>query len=114
MKKNMTETTLTVTTATLTLSSVAKHGTIAIFGALAHSIRAHRDGQSKGLMDFALLTIMSSFSGVIFALVALNTFGNEYITLAAAGAGGFLGVEGLTMLAEKIRDSLSDFITKRP
>lgn len=97
-------------TAALTVGTIGKHGAIAFFGAITHAIRAHRDGSSKGILDFFLLTVMSSFAGVIFALVALHTFENEYITLAAAGSGGFLGVEGLTYLAAKIRDSISNAI----
>ncbi len=90
----------------ITAQAVIGHGILASFGALAHSINAHRKGQSKNLTDFFLLTIMSSFSGLIFALLALYYFDNQYITLAAAGSGGFLGVEGLTIIASKIRDIL--------
>ena len=100
-----------VSVSAFALSSVAKHGLIAAFGALAHAINAHRAGKTKGLLDFCLLTVMSSFSGVIFALVALHLFGNQYITLAAAGSGGFLGVEGLTILSAKIRDVLANTLT---
>ena len=91
-------------------STVFKHGVLACTGAVAHAIQAHRTGRSKGLLDFILLSIMSSFSGVVFALLALNTFQNEYITLASAGIGGFLGVEGLTMISGKLKDSISQFI----
>lgn len=98
-------------TATLTIGTILKHGFLALFGALAHAINMHRNGQSKGFMDFVLLAVMSSFSGVIFALLALQFFNNEYITLAAAGSGGFLGVEGLTVLATKMRDTLAGFFT---
>lgn len=97
-------------TAGFTFGTIYQHGVLAFFGAVAHAIKAHRTGQSKGLMDFVLLTVMSSFSGVIFALLALHFFDNEYMTLAAAGAGGFLGVEGLTVLAGKIRDTIADAI----
>jgi len=51
---------------------------------------------------------MSSFSGVVFALTALYIFDSQYFTLAAAGAGGFLGVEGLSMLALKLKDMLGN------
>ena len=102
----MTEPTLTA----ITFSTMAKHGGLALFGAVAHALRAHRNGSSKGFLDFVLLTIMSSFSGIVFALIALHTFDSEYMTLAAAGSGGFLGVEGLTLLAVKIRDALGNII----
>lgn len=91
---------------------MVKHGIIALFGAMAHAINAHRKGTSKGILDFLLLTVMSSFSGVIFALLALQFFHNEYLTLAAAGSGGFLGVEGLTFVSFKMRAILINFLTK--
>lgn len=94
------------------LGAVVAHGTIAVFGAVVHASQAHRTGQSKGLVDFFLLTIMSSFSGLIFALVAFQFFDNPYMTLAIAGSGGFLGVEGLTFLAAKIRDVLGGMLSK--
>ena len=94
----------------VTTGAIFTHGALAIFGALAHAINAHRNGKSKGWLDFLLLTIMSSFSGVVFALLALHLFDNQYMTLAASGAGGFLGVEGLTILATKVRDALGNVI----
>lgn len=100
-----------ITTA-LTIGTIVKHGILAFFGAMVHAISAHRSGKSKGIMDFFLLTVMSSFSGVIFALIALQFFNNEYLSLAAAGSGGFLGVEGLSVLASKIRDQLASFLSK--
>jgi len=99
--------------ASITIGAFVKHMLLASFGALAHAINAHRLGQTKGLMDFLLLTILSSFSGVMFALIAMYLTHNEYMTLAAAGSGGFLGVEGLTLLTTKVRDTLADAITKK-
>lgn len=92
------------------LGNVIAHGTIAFFGAITHAAVAHRRGESKGVVDFFLLTVMSSFSGIVFALVSFQFFDNPYMTLAITGAGGFLGVEGLTVLAEKIRDAVGDAI----
>jgi hypothetical protein len=47
---------------------------------------------------------MSSFSGVMFALLGLYMFGDSsYLTMAMAGTGGFLGVEGMTMVVDHVR-----------
>lgn len=79
------------------------HGLLAIFGAFTHAASAHREGKSKTFMDFVLLTIMSSFSGVMFALMGFHFFGQgSYITLAMAGTGGFMGVEGMTWVVKVI------------
>lgn len=87
---------------TLGASIFVKHGTIALFGAIAHAINAHRAGESKTFLDFILLTILSSFSGIIFALLAVHMFEDGYITLAIAGSGGYIGVEGLSMISKKL------------
>jgi hypothetical protein len=47
----------------------------------------------------------------MFALVALYMFPDQhYLTLAMAGTGGFLGVEGMTLIIERVRQ----LITKAP
>ena len=91
----------------LPYSSLLAHGVIAVFGAIVHAAKAYRLGKSKSWLDFVTLTVMSSFSGVIFALIALHTFHDqEYITLAIAGTGCFLGVEGMTFIVDKVRTIL--------
>lgn len=94
------------------VGQVIMHGLVAFFGAITHAIRAHRNGQSKGFVDFILLTIMSSFSGLIFSLLALQMTENLYYSLAAAGAGGFLGVEGLAFVSDLIKNALSQSLKK--
>jgi hypothetical protein len=80
------------------------HGGFALFGAIVHASQAHRTGKSKTLADFAILVVMSSFSGVMFSLVAIYYFPQDtYLTMAMAGTGGFLGVEGMSILVDKLR-----------
>ncbi len=86
--------------------SIVGHGLIAVFGGAVHSLNAHRMGQTKGIWDIIVLSIISSFCGIIFSLIALYFFDNQYITLACAGCGGYLGTEGLSVIAEKVRDVL--------
>lgn len=84
---------------------IIAHGIIALFGAFVHASRVYRNGGTKNALDFAILTIMSSFSGVMFSLLGLHYFGeSSYLTLALAGTGGFLGVEGMTFVVTFIRD----------
>jgi flavodoxin len=88
----------------ITTAQVAVHGSLALFGAVVHASKAYRDGKSKTWVDFFTLTIMSSFSGVMFALVGLYFFADQvYLSTAMAGVGGFLGVEGLTLVIDKLR-----------
>lgn len=76
---------------------ILMHGMIAIFGALVHALDANRKGHTKSPLDFLALTVMSSFTGAIFALLALYFLPDqEYLTTAIAGTGGYLGIEGMT------------------
>lgn len=92
----------------LPTSSIATHAAMALFGALTHALSAHRKGESKTLSDFVALIIMSSFSGVMFSLVSMHMFGgDEYVTLAMAGTGGFLGIEGMGYIVEWIKKKIT-------
>lgn len=82
------------------------HGVFAIFGAVVHAAKVYREGGTKNMIDFLALVLMSSFSGVMFALVGLSLFGEtSYLTMALAGTGGFIGVEGMTYII--------DYLTRR-
>lgn len=89
------------------ITTLIAHGVAAIFGGLTNALNAQRNGKTKGLLDVIILTIISSFSGVVFAFVAMSMFDNLYITIAAAGSGGFLGVEGLAVIAKRAQDMIA-------
>lgn len=87
---------------------IAFHGVAALFGAIVHAAKAYQNGQSKTWLDFLVLTTMASFSGVMFALIGLHFFGgNSYLTMAMAGTGGFLGVEGMSIIIDRVKDLIS-------
>lgn len=90
----------------LSTSVITNHTIIALFGGITHAINKHRNGESKTMIDFILLTIMSSFFGVLFGFIAISLYpNNEYLTMAVAGTGGWLGIESSGILF--------DFISKR-
>jgi hypothetical protein len=81
------------------LSPYVAHGVLALFGALVHASKTYREGGTRNFLDFTALIVMSSFSGVMFALIGLEVFGpTSYLTLALSGTGGFIGVEGMTFV----------------
>ena len=89
----------------ITTTVVATHAGLAVFGGIVHALTAHRSGKTRGFMDIMLLAIISSFAGVMFAILATHYFPHQmYLSHAAAGMGGFLGVEGLSFLALRVRD----------
>lgn len=89
------------TIATFFSSMIAKIGAMATFGALAHAINAKREGRTRTFGDFILLWIMSSFFGVVLALIAASVFGEEsLIVYGMAGTGGWLGSETTAFLRQ--------------
>ena len=88
----------------LTTTYFLQHAIIAVFGGIANAINKHRNGQSKTMLDFILLTIMSSFFGVIFGLLAISFYPtSEYLTMAVAGTGGWLGIESTGIIINIIQ-----------
>ena len=88
----------------ISIGVIFQHTVVAIFGGIAHAINKHRNGMSKTFMDFLLLTIMSSFFGVIFGFIAIHFFPmSEYLTLSIAGTGGWLGIEATGILIEFVK-----------
>lgn len=86
------------------LSLLAGHGLMAIFGGIVHALNAQRLGKTKSIWDILVLSFISSFCGMIFALVSLYFFDNQYITLAFTGCGGYLGTEGMAMVIGKLQE----------
>jgi hypothetical protein len=85
----------------------AKHILIAFFGAFVHALNAQRNGNTKNFLDVITLTIISSFSGVMFFIIGLHFLGEgSYLTIALAGSGGFLGVEGMTIIVSVLKKSV--------
>lgn len=97
-----------MTESTIPLSQVIIHGAIAFLGALTHAARSQKNGESKTFVDFLTLTLMSSFSGAMFALAGFHFFADEpYLTMMLAGTGGFLGVEGMVIIIDKVQQVIT-------
>ena len=80
------------------------HGLLALFGAFTHAAVSYRSGGTKSFGDFMILVVISSFSGVMFALMGAEFFGpDSYRTLAMTGTGGFIGIEGMTWVTTFIK-----------
>lgn len=85
-------------------SPLVLHGIMAIFGAIAHALSAHRKGEVKSFVDFISLVVMSSFTGVVFVLIATAYIPEEtYLIGAVAGTGGWLGIEGMAILLDYVQ-----------
>ena len=91
---------------TIGTSIIVKHGILALFGGIVHALNSYREGKSKSFLDVIILTIISSFSGVLFSFIALHFYDSSYFSLAVAGSGGFLGVEGLGYLTKFIKKAV--------
>lgn len=74
-------------------------------GAMARAFHEMRTNKKFSWLGFLTAFITSTFSGVIFVLVAISILGQENMTVIAyiAGMGGWLGVEWLTMVTERLK-----------
>lgn len=88
------------------IAIATKHGILAVFGGIVHALSAYRRGETRGPLDLLILAVISSFTGVIFALIALNLYPDNYLTYAVAGVGGFIGVEGMAWITEYIKTKI--------
>lgn len=84
--------------------TLIKHWILAIFGAIVNALSVHRKGESKSFLDFIILTIMSSFTWVMFTLLALHFVpASPYLALAASWAWGYIGIEWMSMVTQIIK-----------
>lgn len=82
---------------------IAIHGFAALFGAIANTMKCEK----KTFWSIMTSFIVSSFSGFIFGLLAVYFFGDQtYLTTAIAGAGGFLGNEGMVYISKAMLKAL--------
>lgn len=93
----------------LLLSPIAsKHAMLALLGGIVHALMSYRSGETKSPADLLILSIISAFTGVIFALIAMHFFPGTYLTYASAGFGGFIGVEGMAYLTAFLKKKLKN------
>lgn len=86
---------------------------IIFFGSIVHAtsqLKIARDKKKEfNKIDFFILTIIASFAGLVFGLVALLFFDNQITVILFSAIGSFLGMAGLN----KISSILLDFLTSR-
>ncbi len=91
----------------ISTSQVVAHGGLAIFWAIVHALNAHRNWKTKSFLDFVILVIMSSFTWVMFTLLALHLFPTAtYLLFAMSGAWGYLGVEWMSMVVGYLKNRM--------
>lgn len=92
----------------ISTSALATHWVFAIFWALVHALSAHRTWKSKTIVDFISLTIMSSFTWIMFTLIWLYLFPSEpYIVYAMSGTGGYLWIEWMSIVVEYFKNKIN-------
>lgn len=70
-----------------------------VFGGLVHTLTEHRKGRIRSWKDGMVLTIISTFTGSLWTLLALHVYPNDTaMVILAGGLGGFLSLNGLAMV----------------
>lgn len=80
----------------------------AIFGGIVHALVVQRNGGIKNKYDLLAVSIISGFAGTMWMLLALQFYpGSHFVIAFASGFGGYLSVEGLAMIATRLREFIS-------
>ena len=87
--------------------TLATHGVLALFWAIVHALDSHRKGNSKTLVDFIILVIMSSFAGVMFTIIWLHLFpASTYLIYAMSGTWWYIGIEWMSVLVKYLKSKI--------
>ena len=90
---------------------------VVIFGAIVHAtsqLKIARDEQREFTkVDFFILTIIASFAGLIFGLLATLFFDNEIVVILFSAIGAFLGMAGLNKISSILLQVLTSKIDKK-
>jgi len=83
---------------------------VVIFGAIVHATAQLKISREKKLtfdkVDFFILFIIASFSGMVFGLTSMLFFNNEIVVILFSAIGAFLGIAGLNRLSVALLDLL--------
>lgn len=80
----------------------------AVFGGIVHALIVQRNGGIKNKYDLLAVSIVSGFAGMMWMLLALQFYPNSHFVIAfASGFGGYLSVEGLAMIATRLKEFIS-------
>lgn len=90
---------------------------VILFGAIVHAtsqLKVARDTHMEFTgIDFVILTIISSFAGLIFGLIATIFFDNQIAVILFSAIGAFLGMAGLNKIANVLLDFLVSKVDKK-
>lgn len=89
---------------------------VIIFGAIVHAtsqLKIARDTKVEFTkIDFIILTIIASFAGLIFGLLASLFFETQIVVILFSAIGAFLGMAGLNKISNILLNALVSKVDK--
>lgn len=83
---------------------------VIVFGAIVHAtsqLKVARDTKAEFTRsDFFILTIIASFAGLVFGLIATLFFDSQVVIILFSAIGSFLGMAGLNRISSVLLDIL--------
>ena len=90
---------------------------VILFGAVVHAtsqLKIARDANREfSRTDFIILTVIASFAGLVFGLLATLFFENEIAIILFSAIGAFLGMAGLNKISSVLLDVLVSRVEKK-
>lgn len=89
---------------------------VVVFGAIVHATAQLKISREKKAtfdrVDFLILFVIASFSGMVFGLTSMLFFTNEIIVILFSAVGAFLGIAGLNRVSATLLDLLVYRVSK--
>lgn len=77
------------------------------FGGVTHALVEHRAGHVKSFVDAVILSFISGFCGMMWTLVAVHFYPNDWTVVGfAGGLGGYLSLQGLVLIVQMVKDKI--------
>lgn len=90
---------------------------VIFFGSIVHAtsqLKIARDKNTEfSKADFLILTVISSFAGLVFGLIATLFFDNQIAVILFSAIGSFLGMAGLNKIANALLEFLVSKVDKK-
>ena len=78
-----------------------------VFGGITHALVEHRAGHVKSFVDGVILSFISGFCGMMWTLIAVRSYPNDWTIIGfAGGLGGYLSLQGLAMMANFLKNKI--------
>ncbi len=77
------------------------------FGGITHALVEQRAGKVRSFIDGMILAFISGFCGMMWTLVAVHFYQDDFTIIGfAGGLGGYLSLQGLSVIVTVVKNKI--------